>query len=582
MVSFTVKLEMREVREKPSERNPHLQWQTVSKRKRKNHSPQALLTCFVNYLPLSITSLEIEKNFRTHGYIDFIYIPMTNKPKNYKCAFVKYKYPQSLPSAIRDENGKKLGHLQITVFPAKYDKNLPPQTYHHPHHTHQPLKNRPPTNPAGPNNRNARRDQRSYKEVTLPSIDKNHHGTPAIQKPIQHVFPFDESPLQKPKLTLPQPTNHRIMCSRALGEDTENVRKTLGAIDIDGDYIAALKGKKSEEKSEMLQRSVVAVAISSQPSEAILDGILAQGVNSMSIKSMGGILHLITFVSQEEKQAMIDSKWLDQWFISLHDANEQSSSLWRETWLNIYGTPLMAWSYDNFYNIGCIFGRVLSVNYQNLDCAHVLVITDCLFEINGKVALEMDDMQYPVFVSENKDRWKDLSPGRKTGGMSGYGNVSPQSNPDPKSPMVNCDRTIHGSPITSHAKDKQPQLLDNDVENITPSKTNQPKPQKLTTFSTPPEPPLIIDTYPINAQQKNQQSTTNQIITLYEVTGSCRHTPASLHNGPAPIGPKKILFSDKSPKKKIPTPSKCQNKPCPPTPKPNSIIPTSNKYGPLL
>lgn len=81
----------------------------------------------------------------------------------------------------------------------------------------------------------------------------------------------------------------------------------------------------------MLQRSVVAIAISSQSSEVIIDAILTQGVNNMSIKPMGGILHLITFVSLEDKQAMIESKWLEQWFLTLQDVNNQSSSLWRET-----------------------------------------------------------------------------------------------------------------------------------------------------------------------------------------------------------------------------------------------------------
>lgn len=34
----------------------------------------------------------------------------------------------------------------------------------------------------------------------------------------------------------------------------------------------------------------------------------------------------------------------------------------------------------NFYNIGCIFGKILSVKYSKLDCAKVTILIDCLFQ----------------------------------------------------------------------------------------------------------------------------------------------------------------------------------------------------------
>lgn len=77
------------------------------------------------------------------------------------------------------------------------------------------------------------------------------------------------------------------------------------------------------------------------------------------------MLHLITFVSMDEKEVMLRSKWLDQWFEFISDVKTNSSTLWRETWLSVYGVPLVAWSYENFYNIGCIFGRINSVNCED-------------------------------------------------------------------------------------------------------------------------------------------------------------------------------------------------------------------------
>lgn len=77
------------------------------------------------------------------------------------------------------------------------------------------------------------------------------------------------------------------MSSRALGEDTEKIRNSLGVIDAESDFAAAMKGKRCEENEDMLQRSSIALASSSQSLELILDHILAEGVNCLTIKPMG-------------------------------------------------------------------------------------------------------------------------------------------------------------------------------------------------------------------------------------------------------------------------------------------------------
>lgn len=107
-----------------------------------------------------------------------------------------------------------------------------------------------------------------------------------------------------------------------------------------------------------------------------------RGVSCISIKPMRGMLHLISFNTIEVEQAILDSNWLDICFLDIRDVNSKCAPLWRRTWIKVYGVPLSAWGYENFYNIGSIFGRVLSVNYSNFDFASVLVYTDCLFLIN--------------------------------------------------------------------------------------------------------------------------------------------------------------------------------------------------------
>nr|CCA65973.1 hypothetical protein [Beta vulgaris subsp. vulgaris] len=421
----------------PRERNPQKSqpenkenpWITVNRKKTRTPNPQASRTCFVNHLPQSITISEIARVFRTHGAIADITIPKNQKQLAHKFAFVQFHYPQSLITAIRDENRRKVEDNLISVFPAKYDKSQTTLT-----NTYNYKQSGPSTNKKIPIKVASApyvRDGRSYKEATNTTKTSNnlsnHHQTPHPnhhQKPTpanqphqrnEPALPFEEY-VPTINSCKPKPTTHRIMSSRALGEDTEKIRNSLGAIDPDSDYAAAIKGQICEENEEMLQRSSIALALASQKSEIILDHILAEGVNCLSIKPMGGMLHLITFDTFENKKAIIESEWLQRWFSKIINVNTRSVSLWRETWVNIYGVPLIAWGYNNFHNIGSMLGRVLSVNYNNFDCAKVLIYTDCFFDINCKISFEIGEEKYPVYVSEKQQLWQTQSKPKSTDG----------------------------------------------------------------------------------------------------------------------------------------------------------------------
>lgn len=192
------------------------------------------------------------------------------------------------------------------------------------------------------------------------------------------------------------------MCSRALGADVEKIRDSISAGEVDCDSVGLIKGVKNHEKAELWQRSVVAIASSSLSSNQILECILAEGVNTLTIKPMGGIQHLISFESIEEKNEMIASQWLEKWFVAIRNVSSASASIWKEAWISVYGVPLFGWNYENFYNIGCVFGRVKSIDYSNYDCAKILVISDCLFTINCKMLIEIEEIQYKISISEDR------------------------------------------------------------------------------------------------------------------------------------------------------------------------------------
>lgn len=288
------------------------QWRTVTRKKPRRTQPLASHTCFVNHLPPTLTPADIAKIFRSHGAIADIHIPLNQKNPNHNYAFVQFYYPQSLTTAIEDENGRWIDNLQISVHPAKHDKPVPSYPSHNNNH---PLPSKPKPHKKPHQTFSNTRDYRTYREAAAqmdnPTDKSNSHpitqNPPIIPGlPIQHTYPFKEF-IQFPNTTKPQPSNHRIMSSRALGAETEEIRRSLGESDLDGDYVAAIKGKKCEERTEMLERSAVAFADSSQSSEIILSHILSEGVNCLKISPMGGMLHLITFDSFKDKKSMMES-----------------------------------------------------------------------------------------------------------------------------------------------------------------------------------------------------------------------------------------------------------------------------------
>lgn len=116
---------------------------------------------------------------------------------------------------------------------------------------------------------------------------------------------------------------------------------------------------------------------------------------------MGGMLHLMEFESQEDKEAIIESQWLLRWFLEVRNINDSCAPLWRETTVTIFGVPLAAWCYESFHKIGCIYGRVTSVDYSRYDYAKISLITDCLFKINNVLLFDNEDKRFRIFVSED-------------------------------------------------------------------------------------------------------------------------------------------------------------------------------------
>lgn len=437
------------------------------------------------------------------------------------------------------------------------------------------------------------RDHKSYREVTSPHNEKiprppypkpiaTHHTQPLNHQPKnpqeleQPISPnLELSKVQEmdpqPDFFLKNPSKARITSTKILGEATEEARENIIAENVDDEFTLVISGSRNLDNLELFNRSIVAVAMSSLSSNEIWNCILAEGVFSLTIKPLGGFLHLITFDSMEEKIEMMNSKWLEKWFIEFRQVNDTIASQWREVILHVYGVPLTAWNYDNFHEIGSVFGRVLSIDYSQFDKSKILMITDCLFRINCKLWLDIGGTRYPIFIFETESQM-----------LAKPSIIETCQNPLPK-PQPKPDDMERGlKRPDDDVIDQTLDLTDTNVPSL-PNDFSKSPPPKITaqhnnqeTFNspkTPSTPPFLENQI---MRQNNNCNSSNKQKTPFPMNCppspktllTCTESPSNRKNQ-SPISIKPPL----SPRKiDLPSPRKSLNL---------NSFPTSNCFGPL-
>lgn len=189
----------------------------------------------------------------------------------------------------------------------------------------------------------------------------------------------------------------QLWSNKILGEHTEKVRKDFAVVEDDGDLIGVLKGTTCEENKDRLDKSLVGIAIAPSSSTTIQAETQAQCVHYITILPMGGMQHLITFTEIEDEKAMIENggTWLQGWFQDLREWDKEITTNWRETWIICVGMPLHAWSYENFFNVGSFWEKVLSMDNMAVSCSQLVscrvhIVTDYLLRINDKVYYKVE------------------------------------------------------------------------------------------------------------------------------------------------------------------------------------------------
>lgn len=113
---------------------------------------------------------------------------------------------------------------------------------------------------------------------------------------------------------------------------------------------------------------------------------------------MGGPMHLVTFETQEDQKALVDSQRSLRWYRDQRNFNNKVATKWREIWLNVYRVPIDAWTYYNFHMIVCVFGKVISIDHSSFGHAKFIVHTYHLFKINCKMGLDVEEVRLTIFI----------------------------------------------------------------------------------------------------------------------------------------------------------------------------------------
>lgn len=204
---------------------------------------------------------------------------------------------------------------------------------------------------------------------------------------------------------------------------------------------------------------------------------------------------------------MLERHWLENWFVELKDDDDECFWKWLKTQVRIYVVPLIGWDYENFYKVGSIFGRVISVDHSNFHCAWVIILTDCLFMINCKIILEIEDWKYKIFISEtlNQSFWLIIVKNIQKGHWS----------------HPNHRRNFHAVMMTF----------------FLPKKANQGISKSL------PITALIKSHQTLNSPQKslpNHRKVLSQLLTLNDVSPSRSTFSSPLLNQPNPFSPHQV------------------------------------------
>lgn len=185
-------------------------------------------------------------------------------------------------------------------------------------------------------------------------------------------------------------------------------------------YANVVSGKKSvdfkrfsvkTQDIEWLERSIVARLHAHRDVDSISEAFRADGVFNVHIRDMGGNMVLLTFPSSHDMNCMLEGgelSWLSNWFVDVKPWKPNIKMEYsRVVWLNCYGIPINLWNANTFFNIGKLWGEIITLDEAtskktSFSVGKVKIYTNAFEVINQSIDLEHDGMIYPIKVVEEQ------------------------------------------------------------------------------------------------------------------------------------------------------------------------------------
>lgn len=161
------------------------------------------------------------------------------------------------------------------------------------------------------------------------------------------------------------------------------------------------------QQKERLGRSIVGETIEPIDFAILRRELIKEGSPVTSVSDLGAYRALVTFESPgKANEAMSkEREVLGKFFAEFRMWSDEDWSQTRRIWLECYGVPPHAWSYDNIKRIGEEWGTVVCLDNttkegKSFSVARILIDTCVWLYIHGWVFLSVEGKGYDVFVKE--------------------------------------------------------------------------------------------------------------------------------------------------------------------------------------
>ncbi|KAK8659670.1 hypothetical protein V6N13_029867 [Hibiscus sabdariffa] len=160
-----------------------------------------------------------------------------------------------------------------------------------------------------------------------------------------------------------------------------------------------------EAKREVLNSCAVAWCTGDIRGAILVAELKQAGFVGCSVMRIAGVVVLLMFTTEDERQAMLERSDLTKWFAKVESWKPEITITNRSAWLSVVGLPMHLCTEESFNRIAQLWGRLIRVvdatlEPQSFEQAHLLIEIDILARVEETVELILGDWSGQIRVQE--------------------------------------------------------------------------------------------------------------------------------------------------------------------------------------